>query len=392
LKILFVFGTRPEAIKLAPVIRCLRDDSRFETRVVATAQHRAMLDQALAVFSIIPDHDLNVMQPGQTLGESASRIIAALEPVMELERPDCVVVQGDTTSTFCGALAAFYKSIPVAHVEAGMRTGDLRQPFPEEMNRVLTSRLASIHFAATAWAAQNLRDEGVSEEDIFVTGNTGIDAVLSVRDSLPAIEAEGSKKIILITAHRRESFGDGFVRICGALRKLAERSDVEIVYPVHANPNVKGVVTEHLLGVPNIRLIEPVDYTAFVDLMRRAHILLTDSGGVQEEAPTFGKPVLVLRKVTERPEASLMGLARIVGTSREAIVREASDILSSTVVYRTMSEGVSPYGDGRASVRIADSLQRWLNGVTPVLDAAEQFESGIREEIATVAQVAASNN
>lgn len=230
MKVLFVFGTRPEAIKLAPVIRCLREDPRFDTGVAVTAQHRAMLDQVLAAFSVQPDHDLNIMQAGQTLAESASRMIAALEPVMERERPDCVVVQGDTTTTFCGALAAFYQSIPVAHVEAGMRTSDMREPFPEEMNRVLTSRLASVHFAATEWAAENLRREGVSNENIFVTGNTGIDAVLSVRDSFPAFERDSARKLILVTAHRRESFGEGFVRICRALRRLSERADVEIIF------------------------------------------------------------------------------------------------------------------------------------------------------------------
>jgi UDP-N-acetylglucosamine 2-epimerase (non-hydrolysing) len=355
-KVLFVFGTRPEAIKLAPVIRCLRGDPRFEARVAVTGQHRAMLDQVLAAFSIQPDHDLNVMQAGQTLAQSASKILAALEPVIEIERPDCVVVQGDTTTTFCGALAAFYQGIPVAHVEAGMRTGDPRQPFPEEMNRVLTSRLAAIHFAATESAAENLRNEGVGKEHIFVTGNTGIDAVLSVRDSLPAVEADHSKKIILVTAHRRESFGDGFVRICRALRRLAERDDVLIVYPVHPNPNVQAVVMEHLDDVPNITLTWPVDYLDFVDLMRRAHILLTDSGGIQEEAPSLGKPVLVMREKTERPEAVEAGTARLVGTDEDKIVAEAARLLDDPVEYEKRARIHNPYGDGRASARIRDIL------------------------------------
>jgi UDP-N-acetylglucosamine 2-epimerase (non-hydrolysing) len=361
LKVLFVFGTRPEAIKLAPVIRCLREDSRFDVRVAVTAQHRAMLDQVLEVFSIRPDHDLNVMQAGQTLGQSAARMIAALEPVMSLEKPDCVVVQGDTTSTFCGSLAAFYKEIPVAHVEAGMRTGDLRQPFPEEMNRVLTSRLAALHFAATDAASANLRREGVSSADIFVTGNTGIDAVLSVRDSLPSFDADLSKQVILVTAHRRESFGEGFVRICRALRRLAERADVEIVYPVHPNPNVQGVVTEQLRGVPNIRLIEPLEYVAFVDLMRRAHILLTDSGGVQEEGPSLGKPVLVMREKTERPEAVAAGTATLVGTDEDRIVAEAARLLDDPVEYARRARIHNPYGDGRASARIRDVLAGWFS-------------------------------
>jgi UDP-N-acetylglucosamine 2-epimerase (non-hydrolysing) len=361
LKILFVFGTRPEAIKLAPLVRCLGEDPRFEVRVAVTAQHRAMLDQVLAAFSIQPDHDLNAMRAGQTLADSSARIIAALQPVMDLERPDCVVVQGDTTTTFCGALAAFYQQIPVAHVEAGMRTGDLRQPFPEEMNRVLTSRLATLHFAATEWAAENLRREGVSHDDIFVTGNTGIDAVLAVRDSLPAVEAASSKKMILVTAHRRESFGEGFVRICRALRRLAERDDVEIVYPVHPNPHVRAVVKEYLSGVPNIRLIEPVDYVAFVDLMRRAHVLLTDSGGIQEEGPSLGKPVLVMREKTERPEAVEAGTVLLVGTDEDAIVAETRRLLDDPIEYARRARIHNPYGDGRASARIRDALAVWFS-------------------------------
>jgi UDP-N-acetylglucosamine 2-epimerase (non-hydrolysing) len=356
LKILFVFGTRPEAIKLAPVIRCLQADPCFDTRVAVTAQHRAMLDQVLAAFSIQPDHDLNVMQAGQTLAESASRILAAIEPVLSSERPDCVVVQGDTTTTFCGAVAAFYQSIPVAHVEAGMRTGDLREPFPEEMNRVLTSRLAALHFAATEWAAENLRREGVSSENIFVTGNTGIDAVLSVRDSLAAFERDPARKLILVTAHRRESFGEGFVRICRALRRLSERADVEIIFPVHPNPNVQVIVNEHLRDVPNVSLIEPVDYMRFVLLMQRAYILLTDSGGIQEEAPSLGKPVLVMREKTERPEAVEAGTARLVGTDEDLIVAEATLLLDDSQEYARRARIHNPYGDGRASARIRDVL------------------------------------
>jgi UDP-N-acetylglucosamine 2-epimerase (non-hydrolysing) len=351
-----VFGTRPEAIKLAPVVRCLREDSRFETRVAVTAQHRAMLDQVLTAFSIRPDYDLNVMQAGQTLADSSARIMAALEPVLDRERPDWVVVQGDTTTTFCGALSAFYKGIPVAHVEAGMRTGDFRHPFPEEMNRVLTARVASIHFAATEWAAQNLRREGISAGDIFVTGNTAIDAVLSVRDLLPAMEAESSRKIILVTAHRRESHGEGFVRICLALRRIAKRDDVEIIYPVHPNPKVQAVVKEYLLDVPNIRLIEPLDYVAFVDLMRRAHILLTDSGGIQEEGPSLGKPVLVMREKTERPEAVEAGTTVLVGTDEDAIVEETRRLLDDPEEYARRARIHNPYGDGQASARIRDAL------------------------------------
>lgn len=355
MKALFVFGTRPEAIKLAPVVRCLREDARFETRVAVSAQHREILDQVLAAFSIQPDYDLNVMEPGQTLAQSAARILAALEPVLERERPDCVIVQGDTTTTFCGALAAFYQAIPVAHVEAGMRTGDVRQPFPEEMNRVLTSRLAALHFAATESAAENLRRECIDPQTIFVTGNTGIDAVLSVGDAVPEFEAD-AKKMILVTAHRRESFGEGFSRICRALRRLSERTDVEIVYPVHPNPQVQAMVKKHLLDVPNIKLMEPLEYGAFVDLMRRAHILLTDSGGIQEEGPSLGKPVLVMREKTERQEAVEAGTARLTGTDEDTIVAEAERLLDDPEEYRRRARIHNPYGDGQASARIRDVL------------------------------------
>jgi UDP-N-acetylglucosamine 2-epimerase (non-hydrolysing) len=356
MKALFVFGTRPEAIKLAPVVRCLQADARFDVRVAVTGQHREMLDQVLAAFSIEPDHDLHVMAPGQTLAQCTSKIIASLEPVLDRERPDCVLVQGDTTTTFCGALAAFYRSIPVAHVEAGLRTGDVRQPFPEEINRVLTGRLAELHFAATEAAADNLRREGVNPRTVFVTGNTGIDAVLFVRDSLPPLHEHAERKTILVTAHRRESFGDGFVHICGALRRLAERTDVEIVYPVHPNPQVQGVVRQQLGGVMNIELIEPLDYVAFVALMRRSYILLTDSGGIQEEGPSLGKPVLVMREKTERPEAVAAGTARLTGTDEDTIVAEVTRLLDDREEYERRSRIHNPYGDGNASARIRDVL------------------------------------
>jgi UDP-N-acetylglucosamine 2-epimerase (non-hydrolysing) len=356
LKVLFVFGTRPEAIKLAPVVRCLRTDARFDVRVAVTGQHREMLDQVLTVFSITPDHDLNVMTPGQTLAQSTSRMIASLEHVLEHERPDCVIVQGDTTTTFCGALTAFYRSIPVAHVEAGLRTGDVRQPFPEEMNRVLTGRLASLHFAATEAAAGNLRREAVDPRDIFVTGNTGIDAVLYVSASLPAAAQRAGKKTILVTAHRRESFGADFVNICRALRRLAERKDVDIIYPVHPNPQVQAVVRAQLSGMTNIELIEPLDYVAFVALMRRSYILLTDSGGIQEEGPSLGKPVLVMREKTERPEAVEAGTARLTGTNEDTIVAEVTRLLDDPEEYERRARIHNPYGDGHASARIRDVL------------------------------------
>ena len=280
-------------------------------KVCVTAQHREMLDQVLEAFQVKPDYDLDLMLPGQTLFQSTSRILAGLEPVLREEKPAMAIVQGDTTTTLCGALAAFYSRVPVAHVEAGLRTHDLRQPFPEEMNRVLASRLTALHFAATEKAAENLRAEGVPADSISVTGNTGIDAVLYVRDGLERgtlrgrdwPELDPSKKLIVVTAHRRESFGDGFERICRALAKIADRDDVQLVYPVHPNPNVQDPVQRYLAGHANVRLIEPQSYVPFVDLMRRAYLLITDSGGIQEEGPSLGKPILVLREKTERPEA-----------------------------------------------------------------------------------------
>jgi len=369
-KILLIFGTRPEAIKLCPVIRSLREHpSRFQVKVCVTAQHREMLDQVLEAFDVRPDHDLDLMLPGQTLFQSTSRILAGLERVLAVERPSMVIVQGDTTTTFCGALAAFYLHIPVAHVEAGLRTGDLRQPFPEEMNRVLTSHLAALHFAATEKAAENLRREGVAPCSITVTGNTGIDAVLYVRDGLEQgklrgrdwAELDASKKLIVVTAHRRESFGSGFERICRALAEVANRPDVQLVYPVHPNPNVQGPVQRYLDRQPNIRLVEPMDYVPFVDLMRRAYLLITDSGGIQEEGPSLGKPILVLREKTERPEAVLAGTVKLVGTDQAAIVSEATRLLENRESYDAMARVHNPYGDGNASPRIAEAIYSFLS-------------------------------
>lgn len=364
-KILFVFGTRPEAIKLAPVVEALRaDPGTFSVKIAVTAQHRGMLDQVLDVFSLRPDVDLNVMQPGQSVLGSAARILSSLEPVLDSERPDWVIVQGDTTTTFAGALAAFYKGIRVAHVEAGLRTYDMAQPFPEEANRVLTGRVATLHFAATEGAAENLFREGISPHRVAVTGNTGIDAVLNVNRRL----AEGSlhsgftlpldpaKKLILVTAHRRESFGEGFENICTALRRLAVREGVEIVYPVHPNPNVRETVHHRLNHLPNLHLIEPLPYVSFVDLMRKAHILLTDSGGIQEEGPSLGKPVLVMREKTERPEAVTAGTARLVGTDVDRILEETCLLLNDPEEYARRSHIHNPYGDGHASERIREIL------------------------------------
>src|SRR6202167_4929388 len=360
-KILLIFGTRPEAIKLCPVIRSLREHpSNFEVKVCVTAQHREMLDQVLEAFQVRPDHDLDLMLPGQTLFQSTSRILAGLEPVLRVQQPAMVIVQGDTTTTFCGALAAFYSHIPVAHVEAGLRTHDMRQPFPEEMIRLLASHLPAVHFAATEMAAQNLRDEGVAADSLHVTGNTGIDAVLFVREALEhgrldqgALrrrewpELDASKKLIVVTAHRRESFGDGFERICRALAKIADRGDVQLVYPVHPNPNVQDPVQHYLASHPNVLLIAPQSYVPFVDLMRRAYLLITDSGGIQEEGSSLGKPILVMREKTERPEAVAAGTTKLVGTDADRIVNEAERLLDDESEYRRMVGIHNPYGDGR---------------------------------------------
>jgi UDP-N-acetylglucosamine 2-epimerase (non-hydrolysing) len=365
IKTLLVFGTRPEAIKLCPIILHLRSRPKdFEVSVCVTAQHRSMLDQVLRVFGVCPDYDLDLMQPDQTLSQSTSRMIAALEPVVAAARPDIVLVQGDTTSTFCGALAAFYQHVPTGHVEAGLRTHDMEQPFPEELNRVLTARIARLHFAATAGAAANLAAEGVSAKDVFVTGNSGIDAVLSIRDRLDSGEIpataypwrDSRRKLILVTAHRRESFGAGIESICRGLTLLAERQDVQIVYPVHRNPNVAGPVHSLLGGNPNIALIEPLEYVPFVELMREAYILITDSGGIQEEAPSLGKPVLVTRVKTERPEAVEAGTVKLVGPNGDRMFEHASRLLENAEDYARMSRVHNPYGDGRASERIADAI------------------------------------
>ena len=363
--VLFIFGTRPEAIKLCPLLLKLRSlPESYAAKVCVTAQHRGMLDQVLSAFGVAPDYDLNVMQPGQTLFQSTARIIESLEQPLAESKPDLAVVQGDTTTTLCGALAAFYSGVPVAHVEAGLRTGDLQQPFPEELNRVLTARIASLHFAATPAAAENLRREGVSAH-VWVTGNTGIDAVLHVQDQLERGELMSSasqfdrtgKRLILVTAHRRESFGEGFKQICQALATIADRQDVHVVYPVHPNPNVRAAVREQLGSHANVTLAEPMDYVPFVDLMRRAYLILTDSGGIQEEAPSLGKPVLVLREKTERPEAVEAGTVKLVGTDAGRIVRETMLLLDDPEEYQRMSRIHNPYGDGRACERIEAVLR-----------------------------------
>jgi UDP-N-acetylglucosamine 2-epimerase (non-hydrolysing) len=366
---LLVFGTRPEAIKLAPLVLALRQDGRFDVQVCVTAQHRQMLDQILALFEITPDYDLNLMQPGQSLPELTARAISALAPVLEQSRPEAVLVQGDTTSTFCGALAAFYAGIPVGHVEAGLRTGNLRAPFPEEMNRVLTTRLARWHFAATERNRQNLLRDGVPDGDIYVTGNSVIDALLQVRDRIESGQAGTEvrqllkglpRPYVLVTGHRRESFGAGFESICLALQDIARRyPEYDIVYPVHLNPRVQEPVRRLLGELPNVRLMEPLGYEPFVALMMHAHFILTDSGGVQEEAPSLGKPVLVMRETTERQEG-LDGGVRLVGTGRERIVAAAEQLMSDPAHYRRMAEAINPYGDGQTSARILQVLAEAL--------------------------------
>ena len=364
-----VFGTRPEAIKLCPVfLRLQRHCPDLFVQACVTAQHRQLLDQVLGVFGVQPAYDLNCMLPGQTLFQSTSRMLSALEPVLADAKPDLLVVQGDTTTTLCGALAGFYAGIPVAHVEAGLRTGDMRAPFPEELNRVLVGRMATLHFAASDWAAGNLRREGVPAQAITVTGNTGIDAVMYVRDQLrqgrwpeeDGLLVDPERKLILVTAHRRESFGDGFEEICAALAELAERNDVQIVYPVHPNPNVREPVYRRLAGRPNVTLAEPMGYVAFVSLLMRAHIVLTDSGGIQEEAPSLGKPVLVMRDKTERPEGVQAGTSRLVGANKERILAECSRLLDDPSAYQAMARAHNPYGDGRASERIGEVISRFF--------------------------------
>jgi UDP-N-acetylglucosamine 2-epimerase (non-hydrolysing) len=374
-KVLTIFGTRPEAIKMAPLVLALSQDAAFESKVCVTAQHREMLDQVLRLFEITPDYDLNIMKPGQGLTEITSRILTGLKPVLDEFRPDIVLVHGDTTTTLSASLAAFYHQIPVGHVEAGLRTGDLSSPWPEEGNRLLTGHLAKWHFAPTENASANLQRENIAGENIFVTGNTVIDALLWVRDrfnsdaSLAQQLADNypfldvNKKLILVTGHRRESFGEGFERICSALAEIAcKHPDVQIVYPVHLNPNVSEPVNRILQSIDNIVLIDPQDYLPFVYLMDKAYLILTDSGGVQEEAPSLGKPVLVMRETTERPEAVDAGTVRLVGTNPAKIVEEVNRLLNDENEYNSMSRAHNPYGDGHACRHILDALKNhWVS-------------------------------
>lgn len=364
-RVLFVFGTRPEAIKLCPLIRRFRHSRVFEPVVCTTGQHRELLSDALGVFEVEPDFDLAVMQPGQSLIGCASRILSGLESVLQQVRPDWVIVQGDTTSTLCGAMAGFYSFTPVAHLEAGLRTGDLRSPFPEEMHRVVTTRLAAAHFAATPSAAEALRAEGVSPQRIQVTGNTGIDALLDVKARLESAEItprrwpwlDPGRKLVVATAHRRESFGQGFDAISQGLRRLSQRPDVQIACLLHPNPSAREALAEALADSRAV-LLDPLDYASFVDLMRRAHFLVSDSGGIQEEAPALGTPVLVLRDVTERTEAVDAGAAQLVGSSPDRLMEAAGLLLDSPSERQRRSRVRLLYGDGNACLRVEDGLLR----------------------------------
>lgn len=363
-KILCVLGTRPEAIKMAPVILALKQQPWAHVRVLATAQHRQMLDQVLNFFDIEPDIDLNIMRPNQALTELTARLLLELDNVLLTEKPDVVLAQGDTTTVMTVALACFYHKIPFGHVEAGLRTWDMQNPFPEEMNRVIAGRLAKWHFAPTESSRQNLMQEGIPDSDVTVTGNTVIDALLMTagRPLELGITLNESKRLLLVTSHRRENFGTPFKNICHALQTLAERNDdIQILYPVHPNPNVKDVAHEMLGKYRNIILCEPLDYAPFVAAMKIAYLIISDSGGVQEEAPALGKPVLVLRDETERPEAVDEGVVKLVGPNYDRIVEETQLLLDDPFAYSQMARGVSPYGDGKAAERIVKVLREHFN-------------------------------
>jgi UDP-N-acetylglucosamine 2-epimerase (non-hydrolysing) len=367
-KVLLVFGTRPEAIKMAPLVNEFKKHSnKFDTRVCVTAQHREMLDQVLDFFEITPDYDLNLMKPGQNLYGLTAAIITNLQPVLEEFKPDYVYVHGDTSTTMVAGLAAFYSGAKICHIEAGLRTHNMRSPFPEEMNRQVTSRITDYHFAPTDKAAQNLIDENIDRSKIIITGNTVIDALLESSDKVKSIESKEidklkqlinpDKKLILVTGHRRENHGQGFINICEALKEIATtHPDVQIIYPVHLNPKVKEPVYRILSEVSNIHLIDPIAYPSFVWLMNQSYLIITDSGGVQEEAPSLGKPVLVMRDTTERPEAVDAGTVILVGTDKNKIVNEANSLLTDKVKYQKMSELHNPYGDGKACERIVDYI------------------------------------
>lgn len=370
-KVLTVFGTRPEAIKMAPLVHALASDERFEAKCCVTAQHREMLDQVLELFEIKPDYDLNLMKAGQTLNDVTARIVQELKPVLEEFKPDVVLVHGDTATTFAASLAAYYEQIAVGHVEAGLRTGNIYSPWPEEANRRLTGVLTKYHFAPTQTSKENLLKENFDPENVIVTGNTVIDALLMIKEKIDTDDdlkrtllaqfplLDDDKKLILVTGHRRESFGGGFERICEALAITAKNHpETQILYPMHLNPNVREPVNRILGGIINIHLIEPQQYLPFIYLMSRAHIILTDSGGIQEEAPSLGKPVLVMRDTTERPEAVEAGTVKLVGTDVNEIVSSLDVLLVDQAAYQKMSFAHNPYGDGKACQRILNELAK----------------------------------
>ena len=370
--IVVVFGTRPDAIKIAPVVRALRESKRFNAKICVTGQHRELLHSVLQLFDITPDFDLNIMRPNQSLDDATADILVRLGDVLDDIMPALVLTQGDTTTTLAASMSAFYRKIPVGHVEAGLRSGDLYAPWPEEFNRRVASLTTRFHFAPTVQARSNLLAEGVPEEHIHVTGNTVIDALqwVSTRIEASAEKVKSfdrmfdyldhKRRVVVVTAHRRETFGDDFLHICRAIKRLAVREDVQVVFPVHPNPNVRNIVNRELSGVDKVFLIEPLNYEPFVYLMRRASVLVTDSGGIQEEGPSLGKPVLVMRKVTERPEAIRAGTARLVGVQTDTIVSEVERLLDDESEYATMARAINPYGDGRASQRICAVLEREL--------------------------------
>lgn len=368
MKILTVFGTRPEAIKMAPLVKLLSREPGIESVLCVTAQHREMLDQVLDLFELVPDYDLNIMKPNQTISMITCNVILGLEEVLEKEKPDIVLVHGDTTTTFATALAAFYKQIKVGHVEAGLRTYDKYSPYPEEMNRVMVGHLADFQFAPTDRNRQNLLKENIPAESIFVTGNTVIDALLEVADKPYEFEDErlrsidfNSKRVICVTCHRRENLGENMEQIFGAIRRIAEEyEDVEVVYPVHLNPKVQTIAKAILRDTPNVHLINPLTYQPFVNLMAKSYLVITDSGGMQEEAPSLGKPVLVVRRETERPEAVEAGTVKLAGVSEDTIYGMARDLLENKDLYDSMAKAVNPYGDGKACRRIAEILKAVL--------------------------------
>jgi UDP-N-acetylglucosamine 2-epimerase (non-hydrolysing) len=366
-KVLCVVGTRPEAVKMAPVILAIRKQPGLQCRVLATAQHRQMLDQVLDYFRIEPDIDLDLMRPNQGLADLTARLMTNLDRVLQEESPDVVLAQGDTTTVMTVALACFYRRVAFGHVEAGLRTGDMQTPFPEEANRVIAGRLARWHFAPTKGARDNLLKEGVARENIFVTGNTGIDALLTTAaraDAPLPVAIPADQRMVLITAHRRENFGEPFRQVCQAVETLArEYPDTAFLYPVHPNPNVRDTAHRMLGALSNVHLCDPMDYAPFVAAMKRSHFIISDSGGVQEEAPALAKPVLLLRNETERPEAVEQGLVRLVGPHRDAIVAHARQLMDDDAAYRSMARGVSPYGDGRAAARIVSVVNRHMSTI-----------------------------